>query len=271
MSQWTNRFLSSTKMLELDPITFAMTRFSLNMCLCSQEMPAEVLYSAGIHKQLLDYCGTGIDLVVGPSAMALVHISLHDLMRKEIPIIPDFWKTILNLLCKNDSKPILEQCSKLTASIALYHPNKSPIANSGILHTLFDLILGAHVDVNPAIQYHTLVALLNTIYQSDANRMLALELNGVTPLLTFLRTYSHEESLILAVQTLANIGFCNGYTSNCILLAGGGEILVEILQGSDILRRPEICMATLATFSNACNSDINQAQVNISFHFSNSN
>jgi hypothetical protein len=73
--------------------------------------------------------------------------------------------------------------------------------------------------------------LLNTIFESDSNRKLAVELNGINPLLTILRTSSYEDILIVAVEILVNISFNNGYTANCVLLAGGGEVLLDVLEG----------------------------------------
>lgn len=80
------------------------------------------------------------------------------------------------------------------------------------------------------IQYSTLCALLNVIYQSDSNRKLAVELNGISPVLSILQSSSHDDILIVAIEILVNISFNNGYTANCILLAGGGEVLLQVLE-----------------------------------------
>ena len=154
-----------------------------------------------------------------------MHMSLFPEVKKVLATTGDLLPNLLNLLVYNRNKPIILQCAKLAASMALLHENKSALASSGCMHSLFDLILGGHVDVDEKIQYATLQALLNTTHESDSNRMLSVELAGIKPLLTFLKVSSHEPSLILDVQIMSNIAFNNGYTSNCILLAGGDSFL----------------------------------------------
>ncbi len=85
------------------------------------------------------------------------------------------------------------------------------------------------------IQYATLCALLNLIYESDSNRMLSTELNGISPIITLLQTTSHEHLITMGIQILSNISYNNGYTANCVLLAGGGEVLLEVLESGELL------------------------------------
>ena len=69
MSQWTNKFLASTRFPSLDPITFAMSRFSLNICVCFTEISAEYLMKTGVHRQLVDYIALENELIIGPATM----------------------------------------------------------------------------------------------------------------------------------------------------------------------------------------------------------
>lgn len=96
-------------------------------------------------------------------------------------------------------------------------------------------ISGAHVDVDVHIQYATLCALLNVIFESDSNRMLSIELNGISPIVTLLQTTSHEHLITMGIKILSNISYNNGYTANCVLLAGGGEVLLEVLESGKLL------------------------------------
>lgn len=260
MSQWTNKFLASTQEINLDPITFAISRFSLNVALTFRDVNPMYLLEISLHKHLVTYIGQRSELAVGPSLMALVHISLYPQLKSEI-VGAGALPVVLKLMVHNKSKMILAQCAKLCASLSRENANKTLMAQSGCLHALFDLILGAHVDVDRHVQYGALCGVVNTIYKNDANRMLAVELNGIKPILTTLRTSSHENILVQGIQALANIDFGNPYTANCILVGGGGEVLMDMLSGSDVLRQPVIVYSILATYSNICNSEVNQSHV----------
>ena len=260
MSQWTNKFLSSTSNNTLDPITFSLARFSLNVCLCFNDVSPSYLIQTNIHKHLVDYISLESELVIGPSLMALCHISLYPELRPHI-VAAGALPVLLKLMIHHDSKLILAQAVKLCASLALESSNKTLLSQSGCMHAMFDLILGVHQDVDRHIQYFAVCGLVNVMYKNDANRMLSVELNGIKPLLTIMRVTPHDDILIHAVRALANISFGNGYTANCILVAGGGEVLVEILESGDIVRQPLISHAVLAAFSNICNTEVNQSHI----------
>lgn len=260
MSQWTNKFLSSTANEALDPITFCISRFSMNISLCFNDVSPQYIVQTCIQKHLVDYIGLESELVIGPSLMALCHISLYPELRAHI-VAAGALPVLLKLMIHHDSKLILAQAVKLCASLALEPTNKSMLSQSGCMHAMFDLILGVHQDVDRHIQYFAVCGLVNVMYKSDANRLLAVELNGIKPLLTILRSTSHDDIIIHAIRALANISYGNGYTANCILVAGGGEVLVEILESGDIIRQPLTAHAVLAAFSNICNTDVNQSHI----------
>jgi hypothetical protein len=133
-----------------------MSRLAMNVSVCFTEVTPQYLASTGIHTQLVEYIGLKEELIVGPAIMGLMHMSLYKEVKIELATTGPLLPNLLKLMVHNDSKPILEQCCKLCASLVLHHPHKSPIANSGCLHALYDLILGAHQDVDPFIQYATL-------------------------------------------------------------------------------------------------------------------
>jgi len=260
MSQWTNSFLSASRVDVLDPVTFSLGRLSLNICLVFNEVPPQYLLAINIHKHMVDYIALDSELVVGPALMGLVHLSLHPSLRAPI-VLAGALPTVLKLMVKHDNKAILNQCVKLCASLALESSNKTLLAQSGCVHAMFDLILGVHQDVDRHIQLNAILAIQNVMHMNDANRMLAVELNGIKPLLTVMRSTSDEGIIVHAIRTLANIAFGSGYSANCILVAGGGEVLVEVLESGDIVRQPMVAHAVLAAFSNICNSDVNQSHI----------
>lgn len=48
MSQWTSAFLSDTSFQQLDPVTFAYARFSLNICLCYQDVDSQIFLQSKV-------------------------------------------------------------------------------------------------------------------------------------------------------------------------------------------------------------------------------
>ena len=141
MSQWTNGFLSSSRDETLDPITFAISRFAMNISLSFRDVPPQYIISTNVHKQLVAFLSIDSDLAVGPSCLALMHLSLLKELKSEI-VAAGALPRLLNLMVHCPSKTILAQCCKICGSLAIHRPNKTAIANSGCMHALFDLILG---------------------------------------------------------------------------------------------------------------------------------
>ena len=144
MDKWTKLFMTPTKDDVLDPITFAISRFALNISLCYRDVQPIYFIKTNIYKHLVDYISVESELTIGPACMGLVHISLHDALKPEI-ISAGALSPLLKLMVTCKSKPILAQCCKLCGSLALYRPNKALLANNGCMHALFDLILGISV------------------------------------------------------------------------------------------------------------------------------
>lgn len=260
MSQWTNKFLASSDETSLDPVSFALSRLCLNVCLSFQDIHPLYLLEVNVHKHLVDYISVRSEIIIGPALMALVHISLFPEVKAEV-VAAGALPVLLRIMVHSKSKPILTQAVKLCASLALENSNKPLLSQSGCMHAMLDLVLGTHVEVDEHIQFATLCAVVNTTSKNDANRMLAVELNGIRPILTVLRTSSNDSILTQAVYALANIAFGNPYTANCILVGGGGEVLMELLQSGDIMRQPVVAHAVLSALSNMCNSEGNQAHI----------
>lgn len=141
MDKWAKLFMTPKKDEVLDPITFAVSRFALNISLCYRDVQPVYFIKTSIYKHLVDFISVESELMIGPACMGLVHLSLLDALKPEV-ISAGVLSPLLKLMVTCKSKPILTQCCKLCGSLALYRPNKSLLANNGCMHALFDLILG---------------------------------------------------------------------------------------------------------------------------------
>lgn len=63
MSQWTNMFLTTTEQASLDALTFAISRFALNVCLCFRDVTPAYIIETQVHKNLIYYIGSPHTLV----------------------------------------------------------------------------------------------------------------------------------------------------------------------------------------------------------------
>ena len=118
MGQWTNKFLAQSNTKTLDSLTWAFARYSLNICLCWNEIQPKHFIQAGVHKALANFIKVKSELVIGPALMGLVHISIHPELKPAI-VLAEVLPTIIRLLVASESKPILCQACKLLASLAL--------------------------------------------------------------------------------------------------------------------------------------------------------
>jgi hypothetical protein len=250
----------------LDPITFAIVRFALNITLNYHDVNIDFILYTNVHKQLIHFISlTDSYMIIGPSLLALNHISLLNHEIKRILVSEGILQNLLILLTSSQlsNQVILSLCAKLCASLALEQLNKSAIAKSGLYHVFFDLILGSHCDINEMIQYYAITAIVNTLYNNEINRKYAIEINGIKPLLTVLKITSNNHLIAQTMHCLANISYGNAYTANCILIAGGGEVIGEILSIIDITREETVFIAeaAMAAYTNMCYSETNQIHI----------
>ncbi|RYH06580.1 hypothetical protein EON65_42700 [archaeon] len=291
MSQWTNKFLTASEQQELDPITFAITRFCLNIALSYKDVSWEYLYISRVHMQLIHYMTMKNILIVGPAFLGLIHISLYPPMKIHIASA-NIYTPLLHILTHTNSASLLALGCKLLASLALEPSNKPLIAHSGCLHALYDLLLGTHIEIDIYtpdylfVQYYSLCALVNALNHSDASRMLSVELKGIKPLLTLIQTNSHSHIHIYSIRTLCNMAYNNHLSSHEILLLGVGEVLGDVLESVDVSMGGHspanmhaymhstsgiqhlqdeggavVAHSILALLSNMCNSDTNQTHI----------
>ena len=140
ISQWINYFLCENDSSTLDPISYSIIRWCLNIALCYSEVTPEYLQLYDVHKKLIFYCSSSNDIIAGPAYLALSHVSLIPSLKHEI-VVSNILPICLKTLAHGHSVPIITYVCKLLASLALYRSNKLQIANSGCLHALIDLIL----------------------------------------------------------------------------------------------------------------------------------
>lgn len=263
MAQWTNKFLTQSNSKQLDALTWAFARYSMNICLCWNDIAPKHFIQAGVHKALANYIKFKSELVIGPAMMALVHISIHPDLKPAI-VLADVLPTIIRLLVTSESKPILCQACKLLASLALHFPNKSLISNSGNLHGLLDLVLGNDKEINDAISLAALMGVVNSMQGHDANRMLIVDLNGIKPLLSTLQYTSNSDLILQCLRALANITYCNVFTAGTYLSLGGDRVVLTVLQTCNILTEDVIVHAAMASFANVCYGEATQSHIGAS-------
>lgn len=260
MSEWTNKFLSKTNDLTLDPVTFAFGRFALNICMCYNDVPASYFINSNIHVLLVSLMKFQSELVIGPAVLGLVHLSLHPEMKHEIVTSANALPALLKLLAESQSDLILTQCCKLLASLAMHSPNKSPIVSSGCFHGIMDMVGGLRTE-NLDVRINACKAAVNIILGSDSNRVLSVELDAIRPLISVIQFVDNSIALKNATSALANIAYGNSFTGSKILSLGGDVTFVEVLNTGNILKQPDLINSILIAIANLCSSESNQSHV----------
>ena len=126
LCQWLNGFMvSASHRLHLDPIDFAFARFALNMAIAAEHIPVQKMLDANVPTFLVGMLASDNDVVLGPSSIALAHLSLHDDAR--IPICEAGAIARLVAQCKEGgtgSPAVVTQLAKTMASLALKGENR---------------------------------------------------------------------------------------------------------------------------------------------------
>lgn len=262
MSQWTNHFLAISNETNLDPITFAFSRYCLNITLCYADVNVQYFLDSNVHQQLIALGGFTSELVSGPAIMALAHLSLHHIDMRPAIVAAGVLPLLLRLMNQSLSIAILVQVCKLCASLTIYFPNKPSFVNSGCLHGILDLILCSNKPFSDEnIQYAALCTVVNVVNGNDASRLLVVELNGVKPILTSIQTSTRNDIILEGLKALNNIAFNNAYVAGVILSHGGDTAIIELLSAGDIIRQPLLAQAGLSALANICNCESTQSHV----------
>ena len=250
LSQWCSHFVADAVYEEMDPIAFAFCRLSLNVAATYQEVPYDTLLRSNVHTLLVSLIGFKQHVIVGPALFALCHISLvDDRMRHDI-VHAEALPGLLQIAVHNKSAAILALTAKLCASLALYPPNKSLIAASGLLHALIDLAVGAHVRVSEEVRLSAVTALLNTIYHNDANRSILVELDGIRPLLECIVHGADPQLVRRSVLVLANVAYRSSHNVGKLLREAADVAVLETLSVTDVINDPLMTQSCLLALAN---------------------
>jgi hypothetical protein len=260
MSQWASSFIAGSRNASLDPIAYGFARFAFTICSCFDAVSAEYFRESNIHILMHSLMSFDSELVSGPATMALMHLSLHHDLRPDIVRIQAL-PTILKCLVNSNSQVVMTQACKLCASLALHDSNKSEIAGSGCFNVLLDLAGGMHKIVSKNTQRAAAAAVVNIIHRNNANRLLAVELEGVKAMLNGIRLSSNEYIILQGLRGLCNIAYHDKFCGSSILSAGGDKVIVDILESGDILRQPETVVTCLSCLTNCCITEATQAHI----------
>jgi hypothetical protein len=135
------------------------------------------------------------------------------------------------------------------------------ITNSGNVHGLLDCILGTNKEIDDTVAHAALTGIVNVVNGNDANRSLMVDLNGIKPILSIIQHRSERKLLIECVKCLGNIAYCNSFTAGQMLSLGCDKLLVELLNGGDILKESDIVFSALATLANMCYAEATQSHI----------
>jgi hypothetical protein len=186
LCQWLNGFLAaSAQDLQLDPIDFAFARFALNMAVAADKVPVQKMLDARIPSFLVGMLTSSNDVVLGPSAIALAHMSLHDAAR--IPIyesgaVPNLVRQARHCA----SAAVVTQVCKVLASLALRPENRQRVAGEGGMAAMCELIAEATEFMDfprctNGARAAAMAAMANFMYKSDANRKLLVRSGACHP------------------------------------------------------------------------------------------
>jgi len=177
LCQWLNGFLAaSSQELNLDPIDFAFARFALNMAVAADKVPVKKMLDAKVPAFLVGMLTSTNDVVLGPSAIALAHLSLHDTAR--VPIYEaGAVAHLVNQARTCPSPAVVTQCCKVLSSLATRLENRQRVAGEGGMAAMCELIAEATEFMDfprctNGARAAAMGAMANFMFKSDANRKL---------------------------------------------------------------------------------------------------
>mmetsp|Transcript_20834 Transcript_20834/g.48340 ORF Transcript_20834/g.48340 Transcript_20834/m.48340 type:complete len:608 (+) Transcript_20834:282-2105(+) len=266
LCQWLNGFLvSAGEEPNLDPIDFAFARFALNMAIAADHTPVAKMTEARVPSFLVGMLSSSNDIVLGPSAIALCHLSLHSDAKVpivEVGAIPPIARNLR--VCP--SPAVLTQLAKCLASLAQNAPNKARIAGDEGMAALVELCAENSDFVDSprcthGVRAACLSALVNLTFQSDSNRNLLVELDGLQAIVEACMNSPDSHVIEQACRALGNIAFNSSYTAQRILQKQGSEALCSAVTACDVHADDRILEAAMIAVANLCNNETNQTHV----------
>jgi hypothetical protein len=231
-------------MEQLDPVSLAFARLSLNVTLASMAEPPELFLSARVHVLLISLLSFEEEFVVGPALMALAHLSLLDPLKPEI-VGAGALKPCLVLAVNSTSVPILIQVCKLVGSLALLSANRTHICESGLVHALLDLVEGSSKlgDVDEHISDYACRAIANLTHKCYSNKRLVADSKGVPPILKTISFFDRDRPIIAALKAVANVAYFHPFGALSLLEHKADAVIIDLLDCTDIRQHAELIEA----------------------------
>ena len=136
LANWMSQFTPSSEAnKDVDEVDFAFIRFALNMAVACDICPVQKQLDAGAPAFLASMLRVKNDSVVGPASMALAHLSLHTETKAAIAAAGGITACV-DLVNTNPNAPIVAQCCKTLASVAMWPANKPLMAGKGAIKAL---------------------------------------------------------------------------------------------------------------------------------------
>ncbi|GMI42355.1 hypothetical protein TeGR_g13220 [Tetraparma gracilis] len=198
--------------------------------------------------------------------MALAHLSLHPETKGAIARAGGIANCVA-LVNGNPNAPIVSQCCKTLASVAMHPPNKPLMAGKGAIKALVRLVQSVGPDnlrVDDAALACAFEGLCNCAAGNDANRNLIVELGVMSTVEYVCENWTDPEVLAGAAKLIANLAYGNVYTAMMCLSSHCEEALnVSIKKGGGD-SNPDVREAAMMAFANLSNNESNQTHVGAS-------
>ena len=268
LCQWLNGFMvSASHSLNLDPIDFAFARFALNMAVAAEHIPVAKMLDANVPTFLVGMLRSRNDVVLGPSAIALAHLSLHDDAR--VPICEAGGIARIVAQCKTGgtgSPAVITQLCKTLASLSLKGENRQRVAGEGGMEAVTELLGEAtefqdYPRCTNGARAAATSALVNFIFHSDANKKLMVELNGIPAVVDATVNNADAHVIEQSVRALGNVSCNQTFTASRVIQARGVEAICSALKVSDLRTDERIVEAGMIALANLCNNEQNQTTV----------
>lgn len=257
-------FSAQVKVDDLDALSFAFTRFALNIAFAAGSVPVDLILKTNVHVLLVSMLAVESEYIIGPAAFALVHLSLEPCMRVDL-VTAGVLPRCLQVLQKRPSEAVLVAVCKLLASLTLLPANRTKFAETGMIGALLNVITPTpnRRRVGNAVMEYVAKAVSNGAYASHSNKSIVVDLDGTSLLLSAINYYQDDSVLSASVQALANVAYFHELAGNRALSADADQILSDCIECTDILSEKQAALveACLWAFTNLCTTPLVQTQI----------
>jgi len=264
LAKWMSMFTpQSSAGSKADEVDFAYIRFALNMAIAADICPVQKQLDSGTPEFLSSMLTVDNDFVVGPASMALANLSTHVETKKPIAMSGGI-ENCVKLVNNNPNAPIVSQCCKVLASVAMLPSNKTYMAGKGAIKALVNIVKSVGPDnyrVDDAALGSAFCGLCNCAEGSDANRNLIVELDVMSAIEYICENWTDQYVLASASKLICNLAFNNVYTALSCLAAHCDEALSTSIKKSGGDANSDVGEAAMMAFCNLANNESNQTHV----------